>query len=69
MQKWPAQVGTVVANVGRDLSLLTMTISMANAGYFFLFVFLWNELGPRCQQLTAESLELQVAQQPTVYPK
>ena len=56
MQKWPAQVGTVVANVGRELSLLKMAINMANADY--LSFFLWNELEPRCQQRAAGSLEL-----------
>ena len=33
MRKWPAQVGTVVANVGRELSLLKMAINMENADY------------------------------------
>ena len=56
MRKWPAQVGTVVANVGRELSLLKMAINMANADY--LTFFLWNELEPRCQQRAAGSLEL-----------
>ena len=36
MRKWPAQVGTVVANVGRELSLLKMAIK-ANADYTVLF--------------------------------
>ena len=35
MRKWPAQVGTVVANVGRELSLLKMANNMANADYLF----------------------------------
>ena len=56
MRKWPAQVSTVVANVGRELSLLKMVINMANADY--LSFFLWNELEPRCQQRAAGSLEL-----------
>ena len=56
MRKWPALVGTVVANVGRELSLLKMAINMANADY--LTFFLWNELEPRCQQRAAGSLEL-----------
>ena len=51
-----AQVGTVVANVGKELSLLKMAINMANAEYFSFF--LWNELEPRCLQQTAGSLEL-----------
>ena len=38
MHKWPAQVGTVVANVGRELSLLKMVIDMANADYL-LFLY------------------------------
>ena len=59
MQKWPTQVGTdgtVVANIGMELSLLKMAINMANADY--LSFFLWNELEPRCQQRAAVSLEL-----------
>ena len=56
MRKWPAQVSTVVANIGRELSLLKMAINMANADY--LSFFLWNELEPRCQQWAAGSLEL-----------
>ena len=56
MRKWPTQVSTVVANVGRELSLLKMAINMATADY--LSFFLWNELEPRCQQRTAGSLEL-----------
>ena len=56
MRKWPAQVSTVVANVGRELSLLKMAINMANADYPSFF--LWNELEPRCQQRAAGSLEL-----------
>ena len=56
MRKWPTQVSTVVANVGRELSLLKMAINMANADY--LSFFLWNELEPRCQQRAAGSLEL-----------
>ena len=56
MRKWPAQVSTVVANVGRELSLLKMAINMANADY--LSFFLWNELEPRCQQRAVGSLEL-----------
>ena len=31
MRQWPVRVGTVVANVGRELSLLKMAIEMANA--------------------------------------
>ena len=54
MCKWPAQVGTVVANVGRELSLLKMAINKANADY--LLFFLWNELEPRFQQRAAGSL-------------
>ena len=50
------QVSTMVANVGRELSLLKMTIDMANADYPSFF--LWNELEPRCQQRAAGSLEL-----------
>ena len=56
MRKWPPQVGTVVANVDRELSLLKMAINMANADYPLFF--LWNELEPRCQQRAAGSLEL-----------
>ena len=56
MRKWPAQVGTVVANVVRELSLLKMVIDMANADY--LLFFLRNELEPRCQQRAAGTLEL-----------
>ena len=56
MRKWPTQVGTVVADVGRELSLLKMAINMANADN--LTFFLWNELEPRCQQRAAGSLEL-----------
>ena len=56
MRKWPTQVGTVVANIGKELSLLKMTINMANADYPSFF--LWNELEPRCQQRAAGSLEL-----------
>ena len=56
MRKWPAQVGAVVANVARELSLLKMAINMANADY--LSFFLWSELEPRCQQRAAGSLEL-----------
>ena len=56
MRKWPPQVGTVVANVGRELSLLKMAIDMENADYPSFF--LWNELEPRCQQRAAGSLEL-----------
>ena len=37
MWKWPTQVGTVVANVGRELSLLKMAINMANADYLLFF--------------------------------
>ena len=55
---WPAQVSTVVANVGRELSLLKMAINMANADY--LLFFLWNELEPRCQQRAVGSLELAI---------
>ena len=43
MRKWTAQVGTMVENVGRELSLLNMAINMANADYLYFF-FLWNEL-------------------------
>ena len=46
----------MVVNVGRELSLLTMAIDMANADYPSFF--LWNELEPRCQQRAAGSLEL-----------
>ena len=46
MRKWPAQVSTVVANVGKELSLLKMAINMANTDY--LSFFLSNELEPRC---------------------
>ena len=42
MRKWHTQVSTVVANVGRELSLLKMAINMANADYPSFF--LWNEL-------------------------
>ena len=56
MRKWPTQVSAVVANVGRELSLLKMAINMANADYPSFF--LWNELEPRCQQRAAGSLEL-----------
>ena len=37
MRKWPAQVGTVVANVGRELSLLKMAINMINADNLSFF--------------------------------
>ena len=37
MWKWLTQVGTVVANVGRELSLLEMAINMANADYLSFF--------------------------------
>ena len=37
MRKWPAEVGTVVANVVRELSLLKMAINMANADYLSFF--------------------------------
>ena len=50
------QVSTVVANIGRELSLLKMAINMVNADY--LSFFLWNEVEPRCQQRAAGSLEL-----------
>ena len=60
MRKWPAQVSTVAANVGRELSLLKMVINMANADYPSFF--LWNELEPRCQQRAAGSLELRCRQ-------
>ena len=60
MRKWPAQVGTVVADVGRELSLLKMAINMENADN--LTFFLWNELEPRCQQRAAGSLELMQTQ-------
>ena len=62
MRKWPAQVCTVVADVGRELSLLKMAINMANADY--LLFFLWNELEPRCQQRAAGSLELELELKP-----
>ena len=52
----PAQVGTVVADVGGELSLLKMAIIMANADN--LTFFLWNELEPRYQQRATGSLEL-----------
>ena len=58
MRKWPTQVSAVVANVGRELSLLKMAINKENADYPS-FV-LWNELEPRCQQRVAGSLELTV---------
>ena len=38
MRKWPAQVGSMVANVGRELSLLKMAINMANADYLGFFL-------------------------------
>ena len=38
MRKWPTQVGTVVANVGRELSLLKMAINMENADYLSFFL-------------------------------
>ena len=53
MPKWPAHVGTVVANVGIELSLLKMAISMTNADY--LAFFLWTELEPHSQQQVAGS--------------
>ena len=56
MRKWPTQVSTVVANVGRELPLLKMAIDMANADYPTFFQ--WNELEPRCQQRAAGFLEL-----------
>ena len=37
MRKWSAQVGTMVENVGRELSLLKMAINMANADYLLFF--------------------------------
>ena len=37
MRKWPTQVGTVVANIGMELSLLKMAINMANADYLSFF--------------------------------
>ena len=60
MRKWPTQVSTVAANVGRELSLLKMAINMANADYPSFF--LWNELEPRCQQRQAGSLELSLCE-------
>ena len=57
MRKWHTQVSAVVANVGRELSLLKMAINKANADYPSFF--LWNELEPRCQQRAAGSLELE----------
>ena len=46
MRKYPAQVRTMVANVGRELSLLKMAINMGNADY--LSFYPRNELEPRC---------------------
>ena len=37
MRKWPAQVGTVVANIGRELSLFEMAINMTNTDYLSFF--------------------------------
>ena len=37
MRKWPTPVGTVVANVDRELSLLKMAINMAIADYLSFF--------------------------------
>ena len=34
MRKWPVQVGTLVANVGRELSLLRMAVDMPNVDYY-----------------------------------
>ena len=48
MQKWTAQVGMVVTNVGKELSLLRMAVNTPNADYYF----------PCCQQWAAGSLEL-----------
>ena len=59
MRKWPTQVSAVVANVGRELSLLKMAINKANTDYPSFF--LWNELEPRCQQRAAGSLELMLS--------
>ena len=56
MRKWPAQIGTVVANVDKELSLLKIAINMENEDH--LLFCLWNELEPRCQQRAAGSLEL-----------
>ena len=61
-----AQVGTMVANFGRELPLLKMAINMANADN--LSFFLWNELEPRCQQRAAGSLELDKAKRKTLVP-
>ena len=40
--KWPAQVGTLVANVGMVLSLLRMAINMANRDYLSFFSMEWT---------------------------
>ena len=37
MRKWPTQVDTVVANLGRELSFFKMAIDMANADYLSFF--------------------------------
>ena len=54
MRKWPAQVSRVVANVGRELSLLKMAIDMANADYLSFFSMEWTG----APLPTAGSLEL-----------
>ena len=56
MRKWPEQVSTVVANVGRELSLLRVAVNMPDADYYTSY--LWNEPEPRCQQQAAGSLEV-----------
>ena len=55
MRKWPAQVGAVVANVGKELSLLKMAINVANQTTCRFFSM---ELEPRCQRRIVGSLEL-----------
>ena len=39
MRKWPAQVGAVVANADRELSLLKMAVNMPNADYLSFFFY------------------------------
>ena len=56
MRKWPAQVSAVVANIGRELSLLKMAINMANADYLSFFSMDWTG----APLPTAGSLELKV---------
>ena len=42
MQKWPVQEGTLVANVGKELSLLRMAVDMPNVDYYtFLYGTNW----------------------------